>query len=795
MTVLAQGGEPGEAAFWGLAAGSALAVHAAVFWALPEFDYLPQEVTRREPEVFLETIAVTDPNSAAVERSEQVVGEVAPLTNAETLDGASPAPLAAPSPSRIGSADRPTAETAPPPGSSGALAPTDADAMAARVGMDELAPAAPQSVPATQDPSPSSRAAPAETIGSTDAAATSTTAQASTVAPADADTATPGVAEDVAASDGDRDVLTTSSPDSVQGGSDPVPAAKQVEPLTSAIGAVDADRAAETAAPGRAASVAGQELAAPSIPNVGQTGQPAPDATAPVAPPTAVGSAPDVAPSAAVQGTEPVGSAAQAASQSTPDTATVRVGSIVPQGQPTTVTIAAAQPPVGSNTAGASSPAMSAPIGAVPRVAGQEAPLNRARAPSTPVTSALQSGPVDAATPLRQPQPTQAASAARPDVVQGAGGSAPVALPQPADAIRSETGPAAPAPVSTTSAQPSLRAAPQTAPARVASPAAGAIVADTASQGPLPVLASPVTRARAATDTPSALVGSAGVVTRAEEAAPVGVAPELPSAQAVGSGAAAAPLRVVESSPAAPSGPQKERLAALAEPTEEAGAVPQSPQQTDPGDANSTPVLPPLDSVVPLTPSTSATPDVLGPDTAAIGAVSALDRVRYATILDFVRRFDGGDCFAAVPTLSEVSATLALDVFGETQSSLDRFAAGLRDEAGVIPNAVLKPISAPQCAALAFVSTIPSYPQLSVELVLDSRSIKNGEQLRGQIRPQPGLHTYLLLVDDEGAVTSLNRFAKVGRDTDRVRRADVSERRWRDHGAASFGVGTSVASF
>ncbi|MEO0815378.1 MAG: hypothetical protein AAFY60_21135, partial [Myxococcota bacterium] len=141
--------------------------------------------------------------------------------------------------------------------------------------------------------------------------------------------------------------------------------------------------------------------------------------------------------------------------------------------------------------------------------------------------------------------------------------------------------------------------------------------------------------------------------------------------------------------------------------------------------------------------------EVLPAETGSIGAISALERARFAAILDFVRSYDGGDCFAAIPTLSEATATLALDVFGETTQRLDRFRRGLESEAGIIPQAVLKPMSASQCTALTFVRSLPIYPQLGVVMELDSRTIRSGEELAGQVRLQRGTHNHLLLVDDE----------------------------------------------
>lgn len=148
------------------------------------------------------------------------------------------------------------------------------------------------------------------------------------------------------------------------------------------------------------------------------------------------------------------------------------------------------------------------------------------------------------------------------------------------------------------------------------------------------------------------------------------------------------------------------------------------------------------------------------PAPAPEGSTTAEDRARYAAILDHLKRYSGGSCFAALPALGDRAGQLTLDAFGETTKRLDRFRAGLEEAAGIVPGTYLKPVSTAQCATLSFIKQLPTYPEFGLYFEMAEREIKSGNRLVGRIRNTSGLFLHLLLIDDEGTVQSLDSFLK-----------------------------------
>ena len=202
----------------------------------------------------------------------------------------------------------------------------------------------------------------------------------------------------------------------------------------------------------------------------------------------------------------------------------------------------------------------------------------------------------------------------------------------------------------------------------------------------------------------------------------------------------------------------------------------QTNQEPTPERLAAKPVIPEGMVAQRLAPANSNAPSSVAPSSAAAapstandatpapeGEISAIDRARYAAILDYLKTYEGGGCFAALPALGEETGQLTLDAFGETSKRLDGFKDGLDASAGIVPGTYMKPVSDAQCATLQFIKKVPRYPAFGVYFDLAEREITSGTILKGEIHNTGGLILHFLLVDDEGTVQSLDSFLKFSR--------------------------------
>lgn len=253
--------------------------------------------------------------------------------------------------------------------------------------------------------------------------------------------------------------------------------------------------------------------------------------------------------------------------------------------------------------------------------------------------------------------------------------------------------------------------------------------------------------------------------TRVPEAAPTASLPapiSLPEdteglSEAVVAALAKLAQEAEESRPAPAQEP--EDMLALAAP-ERTELSPQrlTPTPLRPSTPTATAVAPVTD--IPSGPSESSADGLVSDAPAPAGEVSAGDRARYAAILEFMKSYDGGGCFAALPALGEETGVLTLDAFGETTKRLDVFKEGLDGAAGIVPNTYLKPVSEAQCATLSFIRAAPRYPAFTTYFELERREIPSGDTLTGRIYNTGGQVLHLLLIDDEGTVQTLDSFVR-----------------------------------
>lgn len=139
----------------------------------------------------------------------------------------------------------------------------------------------------------------------------------------------------------------------------------------------------------------------------------------------------------------------------------------------------------------------------------------------------------------------------------------------------------------------------------------------------------------------------------------------------------------------------------------------------------------------------------------AAGEVTESERNRYAAVLDVLGSFDGGPCFAALPSLGEETGDLTLEAFSQGPEALDRLRTDLETRAGEVPNSVFLPIVERQCAALGFLQQREDYPQFSIYFDMPRRNILQGELLEGRILNLGSDHVTLLIIDNDGKVQNL----------------------------------------
>ncbi|MEM6636310.1 MAG: hypothetical protein AAF667_10490 [Pseudomonadota bacterium] len=132
----------------------------------------------------------------------------------------------------------------------------------------------------------------------------------------------------------------------------------------------------------------------------------------------------------------------------------------------------------------------------------------------------------------------------------------------------------------------------------------------------------------------------------------------------------------------------------------------------------------------------------------------------YEDVLDVMSSYNGGDCFAALPTISE-QGQFKFETFARSEDDLVAFRDTVQDRAGSLPGTVMREIASPQCDALAFVQAAQQYPEFQIYFELEDRNIKSGEALKGTLGNLDRGFLSLLIIDDEGIVQDLGRFLRM----------------------------------
>ena len=129
---------------------------------------------------------------------------------------------------------------------------------------------------------------------------------------------------------------------------------------------------------------------------------------------------------------------------------------------------------------------------------------------------------------------------------------------------------------------------------------------------------------------------------------------------------------------------------------------------------------------------------------------------RYRRIVDFIRRYSGGDCFIALPAMS-LDGAVTFQTFGRDKAREDSFRRAIFDLDGLRAEISSGDVADPQCQALAFVRSAKRYPGFSLIIDLDEADVASGTRLSGSVLNANGRDVHLLMVDDEGRVQSADR--------------------------------------
>jgi serine/threonine-protein kinase len=157
-------------------------------------------------------------------------------------------------------------------------------------------------------------------------------------------------------------------------------------------------------------------------------------------------------------------------------------------------------------------------------------------------------------------------------------------------------------------------------------------------------------------------------------------------------------------------------------------------------------------------PVVTAVPQQVALAPAALAPASLAERMR-----NFVRFYDGGACFFAVP-VSFDGQRPRIDGFGSDVEPILTFGAELRRAFGIDADIEVRQITGEQCPAIGFIGGLlkSRLPELAVRL--DADYIASGGELRGHIEGAALPWMSLLLVDDDGMVHDVSKY---------LRRSDV----------------------
>ena len=130
------------------------------------------------------------------------------------------------------------------------------------------------------------------------------------------------------------------------------------------------------------------------------------------------------------------------------------------------------------------------------------------------------------------------------------------------------------------------------------------------------------------------------------------------------------------------------------------------------------------------------------------------------TLLQRIRDIPAPQCTLALPRRVGPE-DVAVSFVGTESQMLDTLAARVLDGVVPAPAQTREMLDARQCAVLDAVRLSASYPASRIGLSLEDTTLSSGDSLRARVTGAGGLYLSLLLVDDNGVVQDLARFAAV----------------------------------
>jgi serine/threonine-protein kinase len=133
----------------------------------------------------------------------------------------------------------------------------------------------------------------------------------------------------------------------------------------------------------------------------------------------------------------------------------------------------------------------------------------------------------------------------------------------------------------------------------------------------------------------------------------------------------------------------------------------------------------------------------LDPKSASNAAASASQRID-----DFIRHYNGGDCFLALP--AQIAPGKArIDGFGSDPSPFDTFNDDFKKTIGFEPDIDFRRVTGAQCPMLTFLARVATNSDRSPRLEIGKASLNDGDVLEGMLQSSAS-NVELLVVDDAG---------------------------------------------
>jgi eukaryotic-like serine/threonine-protein kinase len=128
---------------------------------------------------------------------------------------------------------------------------------------------------------------------------------------------------------------------------------------------------------------------------------------------------------------------------------------------------------------------------------------------------------------------------------------------------------------------------------------------------------------------------------------------------------------------------------------------------------------------------------------------------------DYIRHYNGGDCFLALPT-QVAAGTARIDGFGSDDSPFKTFNDDFKKTIGFEPDIEFRRLTGAQCPVLTFLARIATNSDMP-RLEIDKPTLNNGDVLEGSLQSSAS-NVQLLVVDDEGLVHDVSDRLGPGRD-------------------------------